>query len=192
MGEVRCGRISYPNGLHPLPLGLKLTYATGVHTLSHLRANAGTPTPAAAHRDEAGRPIWLARHITVSRINAHQHKRGVPSSLRTGVPPPRRASFAESSSACDAALGRDRPEPRQRHTSSVRGMRRDAWAVGRARRELGTSPEHTQPLAAAAAAAALDTLARTHSTHGSAGSRMLGVRVRSSTSGWADGGARSA
>ena len=52
--------LSLTQRLHPLPLGLQLTYTTGVHTLSHLRANAGTPTPAAVHRGEAGRARWAA------------------------------------------------------------------------------------------------------------------------------------
>ena len=52
--------LSLTRRLHPLPLGLQLTYTTGVHTLSHLRANAGTPTPAAVHRGEAGRTRWAA------------------------------------------------------------------------------------------------------------------------------------
>ena len=46
--------------LHPLPLGLLLTYPTGVHTLSHLRTYAGPPTPAAVHRGEAGSTRWAA------------------------------------------------------------------------------------------------------------------------------------
>ena len=45
--------ISLTQRLHPLPLGLQLTYPTGEHTLSHLRANAGPPTPAAVRRVEA-------------------------------------------------------------------------------------------------------------------------------------------
>ena len=45
---------------HPLPLGLQMTYATGVHTLLHLRADAGTPTPAAVHRGEVGSTRWAA------------------------------------------------------------------------------------------------------------------------------------
>ena len=54
--QARCATplLSLTQRLHPLPLGLQLTYTTGVHTLSHLRANAGTPTPAAVHRGEVG------------------------------------------------------------------------------------------------------------------------------------------
>ena len=48
------------------------TYTTGVHTLSHLRANAGTPTPAAVHRGEAGRTRWAALAHYVRRSAAHR------------------------------------------------------------------------------------------------------------------------
>ena len=58
--------------LHPLPLGLLMTYPTGVHTLSHLRANAGPPTVqlhlgARERADEAhppGRRRLLHEHRT--------------------------------------------------------------------------------------------------------------------------------
>ena len=53
-----------------LPLGLQLTYATGVHTLSHLRANAGPPTPAAVRRGEVGSTRWAALAHDVRRSAA--------------------------------------------------------------------------------------------------------------------------
>ena len=52
----------------PGPLGLQLAYTTGVHTLSHLRANAGTPTPAAVHRGEAGRARWAALAYPIQQL----------------------------------------------------------------------------------------------------------------------------
>ena len=51
---VTPGLLSLTQRLHPLPLGLLLTYPTGVHTLSHLRAYAGPPTPAAVRPGEVG------------------------------------------------------------------------------------------------------------------------------------------
>ena len=55
-----------------MPLGLQLTYTTGVHTLSHLRANAGTPTPAAVHRGEMGSTRWAAlAHGVVSVVDGN-------------------------------------------------------------------------------------------------------------------------
>ena len=59
--KAAADNISLTQRLHPLPLGLQITYATGVHTLLHLRADAGTPTPAAAHRGEVGTSTrWAA------------------------------------------------------------------------------------------------------------------------------------
>ena len=63
-----CGSLT--QRLHPLPLGLQLTYPTGVHTLSHLRAYAGPPTPAAVRRGEAGSTRWAALAHYVRRSAA--------------------------------------------------------------------------------------------------------------------------
>ena len=84
---------SYTRRLHPLPLGLLLTYPTGVHTLSHLRANAGTPTPAAIHRGEAGRTMRAALAPYVRR-SAAQRARG---SAATDSPSASAASCATES-----------------------------------------------------------------------------------------------
>ena len=64
--------LSLTRRLHPLPLCLQLAYATGVHTLSHLRANAGPPTPAAVRRGEVGSTRWAALAHDVRRSAAHR------------------------------------------------------------------------------------------------------------------------
>ena len=86
-------RISLTQRLHPLPLGLQLTYATGVHTLSHLRANAGTPTPAAVHWGEAAE-LRVAPHAGSVRCDLFRHQEaehglGLRLILVPGGPSPR-------------------------------------------------------------------------------------------------------
>ena len=68
--KAAADNISLTQRLHPLPLGLQITYATGVHTLLHLRADAGTPTPAAVHRGEVGSTRWAALAHYVRRSAA--------------------------------------------------------------------------------------------------------------------------
>ena len=78
---------------------LQLTYTTAEHTLSHLRANAGTPTPAAVHRGEAdGRWAWQGYLHVDPGVVAYDAFRSTASLRKARIE--RRTCFAVSTSPC--------------------------------------------------------------------------------------------